>query len=402
MFWVLSVILDDIEFDFSRSRSAIMDSVAGRELLGQARSAAGQIDSIFFAHITEAIAWAQAPVIVNAAKAAHDRHVAEGFAEADVTTLEERFQDTKSLDTSPTAEDFLRRTVSASPRFTEIFFTDRSGFNVALTNPTSDFIQSDEKWWQNAWRQGVTIGDFEHDESAGTWSVAVAVRLDDPSTREPVGVMKAVMVTETIQKIADGAAEAVPGGRVRIATTKGVLIAEAVSGQERGLIANGEAVPMEWDDLTLPSAEGFAIHDDWLLSYARIGGSDIVAPAATRFFDLDWVVVLQQPIITIHNRIPVLDVIDDTLRSWQRMLAIGTVALVFLCAAIALTFAVSTARRYSNAVDMLRELAASAVQGRTASVIEIERPGEFVQLYAAVMELSRAYLSTLREDQQQR
>ena len=400
--WVLSIFLHGVEADFARSRGEIMDSVANGELLNQARSAAWQIDSFFVMQIGEAVAWAKAPVIVDAARAADERHVAEGFTEADVAAIEDRFREAKSLGTSPAAEAYLRRAVSASPYFAEIFFTDRNGFNVALTNPTSDFIQSDEGWWQNAWSRGIAIGEFEYDDSANTWSVAISVRLDDPSTKEPVGVMKTVLAVEPVQRIADRTAEAILGGRVQITTKDGVLITAVTSGQDRRGVVNREVVPTGHDELASLPAEGFAVHGDWLLGYARTGGSDTYASVAARFSGFDWVVVIQQPVAMIHKRIPALDVIDDTLRNCRRMLEIGTTALVLLWVAITIAVAVGTGRRYSSAMGAVRKFAESAAQGRTASLAEIERPREIAQLYDAVKELSRAYLSPLRESRQQR
>ena len=400
-FWVLSILLDGAEADFARSRGAIMDSVAGRELLGRARSTAWQVDSFFVRHITEAMSWAAAPVIVGAARAAHERHVAEGFTEADVRVIEDRFRDAKSLGTAPATETYLRRAVSASPYFTEIFFTDRNGFNVALTNSAGDFIQSDEDWWKDAWSQGIAIGEFERDDSAGTWSVPISVRLADPATQEPVGVMRAVLAIEPIQKIADRTAEAIPGGLVWIVTKDGVLIAEAASGQDRGGTANRDVISTEQEAVSLV-AEGFAVHEDWLIGHARTGRPDTYAPIAARFSGFDWVVVVQQPVATVYRRIPALDVIDDTLRNWQGMLAIGTVSLVLCWIATTFAFAVGTARRYSDAIKTARELAESAEQGKTVSVAEIEHPREIAQLYDAVKELSRVYLLDRRESRQQR
>ena len=403
-FWVLGTLLDGIEADFARSRGAIAENIARGGLAGQARSTARQIDSFFIERIAEAVAWAKAPVIVGAARAAHQRHVAEGFAEADVAALEDRFRDAKSLGISPQADAYLRRAVSASPYFAEIFFTDRSGFNVALTNPTSDFVQSDEGWWQNAWSQGLAVGEVEYDASADTWSVDISVRLDDPATRNPVGVMKTVLAIEPIQKMADRATEAIPDGRVLVATGEGALIAETESGHDRERIMNREVILTGQDEPALRSAAGaepagFVVDGDWLSGYARTGGPDTYASIAARFSGFDWIVVLQQPAAAIHERIPTLGVIEDTLRGWRRMLAVGTAAVMLICAATALALAAGTARRYSDAAAAVRKLAENAARGIAAGSTEIERPREIAQLNDAVSKLSRAYLSTQRGKQ---
>ena len=59
----------------------------------------------------------------------------------------------------------------------------RLGYNVAPTNPASDFIQSDEGWWLAAWSHEIAVGAVEYDDSAGVWSLDIAIRIDDPAVR---------------------------------------------------------------------------------------------------------------------------------------------------------------------------------------------------------------------------
>ena len=74
----------------------------------------------------------------------------------------------------------------------EIFVTNRYGANVAQSNITSDYRQSDERWWQHAMRDGQFVGDAEFDESSGEFAIEVCVRVDDEK-QEPLGVMKVVL-----------------------------------------------------------------------------------------------------------------------------------------------------------------------------------------------------------------
>ena len=41
----------------------------------------------------------------------------------------------------------------------EILLTEANGYNAITTQRTSDFVQSDEAWWQNAWRDGLSTAD---------------------------------------------------------------------------------------------------------------------------------------------------------------------------------------------------------------------------------------------------
>ena len=177
---------------------------------------------------------------MEAARSAHGRHVAEGLTEAPIEAVEARFRIQKSLGSAPQADTYLRQQIAASPYFAEVFFTDRNGYNVALTNPTSDFVQSDEGWWQSAWSRGLSVGEIEYDDSAGVWSTDISLRIADPDSEQPLGVMKTVLAIEPVQRVADRTAQTIAGGRVQVATGRGVLIAETSSGHARERIMNPE------------------------------------------------------------------------------------------------------------------------------------------------------------------
>ncbi len=74
---------------------------------------------------------------------------------------------------------------------------------MALTNPTSDFVQSDEEWWQRAWSSGLSVGEIEFDESAGVLGLDLSVRIQDPGTGASIGVLKAVVSIRFVQAFAD-------------------------------------------------------------------------------------------------------------------------------------------------------------------------------------------------------
>ncbi|MFT5112314.1 MAG: methyl-accepting chemotaxis protein PixJ [Parasphingorhabdus sp.] len=94
--------------------------------------------------ISDAVVWASAPVVIEAARRAASAHEDAGLSVLSIDDVEARFQERKSLDVSPSANAYLTQQVERSQHFGEIFFTDKNGFNAALTNPTSDFVQRDE------------------------------------------------------------------------------------------------------------------------------------------------------------------------------------------------------------------------------------------------------------------
>jgi len=89
-----------------------------------------------------------------------------------------------------------------NPGFPEIFVTDSKGLNVGQTNKTSDYYQADEKWWIDAYADGVGKsyhGDIEYDESAQSESVSLYVPVIG-SEGKVVGIIKAVMDIRAIER----------------------------------------------------------------------------------------------------------------------------------------------------------------------------------------------------------
>ncbi|MDD7983938.1 ATP-binding protein [Lentisphaera marina] len=83
--------------------------------------------------------------------------------------------------------------------FGEVFLTNRYGVNVSQSHLTTDFIQSDELWWQMAMKNGTYIGDVAYDKSSQLYSVDLCFKILNKE-KEPIGVLKAVL---NIQEIID-------------------------------------------------------------------------------------------------------------------------------------------------------------------------------------------------------
>ncbi len=403
-FFLLAYHLDIIETSFARSRDAVTNDIARTDLVARATNTASQIDTFLVSRITEAKAWASSRVVVEAARSAHTRHAAEGFAKISAAELEKKFRIQKSLGISPEADSFVRQQVAASPYFAEIFFTDSNGFNVALTNPTSDFIQSDEGWWKRAWSQGISVGEVEYDDSAGVWSVDISVRIDNPADKKPIGVMKTVLAIEPIQKIADRAAQSIPGGRVQVATGRGALIAETASGHARERIMNGDVNVQEQGEPSVRAGfggeqTGFSTDPEWLAGYARTGGRETYATTVNRFAGFDWIVILQKPIAAIHEPIATLRGIEDALRDWRLILAFALGGMVLLSSVLAIGVAVGAARRYATALGAVTEMAERSAQGERVSPAVIRNPEEIVRVNDAVHRLSQVFTGS-REKRQ--
>ena len=399
-YFFLAYHLDIVESSLIQSRNTLTTDIAGSDLRARADGAARQLDAFLFERMLEAKSWASAATVVDAAIAAHARHAAMGLTEASLEVVEARFRIRKSLDTAPRADAYLREQIAASPYFAELFFTDRNGYNVALTNPTSDFVQSDEDWWQSAWSHSMSVGEIEYDDSAGVWSVDISFRIDDPQTEQPVGVMKSVLAIEPVQQVADHTALGIPGGRVQITTGRGVLIAETHSGHARERIMNPSVNVQERGEPSARAAfggerAGFAVDDVWLTGYARTGGRDAYAGVGERFSGFDWIVILQRPVGGITDLLTALTSIDDALHDWRRMLMLCLGAMGVVSLLVAVQLAAGTARRLASSMHSVREFAERTAAGEVVAPAVIERPEELAQVNEAVRHLSHSFVTVL-------
>ena len=139
---------------------------------------------------------ATSPEVVREMRQANQQAEAQGLVQQPIAALELKFKDTKLLTPNASLNNYLQQVVQNSD-VVEIFFTDRNGFNLAYSNPTSDFVQRDEAWWQTSKTAGKAIDEPEFDESANATIFAFSKAVKDPQTQELLGVIKAgIPVTE--------------------------------------------------------------------------------------------------------------------------------------------------------------------------------------------------------------
>jgi len=83
-----------------------------------------------------------------------------------------------------------------NPPFAELLVADERGRLIAASGKTSDYDQSDEFWWQRAMQLHpgeVLLTGLDFDESAGVFSLDIALPIRSADGGAPVGVLKAVL-----------------------------------------------------------------------------------------------------------------------------------------------------------------------------------------------------------------
>lgn len=131
------------------------------------------------------------PVVIQAVRNGSQEVDRSQLARLTIAQLEERFAKTKLLSSNSNLNNYLKTTAKISG-IAELFFTDKNGFNIAYSNPTSDFVQRDEQWWQKGKSDRQWIGNIDFDRSANTFSIDLSQAIVDPESGQFLGVIKAV------------------------------------------------------------------------------------------------------------------------------------------------------------------------------------------------------------------
>jgi len=381
----LSRLIQEADRGLEESRAELLDKVVGANLSATANRVVQQLDGFMLERISDAVTWASAPNVVNAAREAAALHAEHGIANLPIEEVEAQFQAEKSLNLFPATDKYLRTQIANSLHFGEVFITDEFGYNVSLTNPTSDFVQSDEGWWQTAMDNGISVGDVEFDASAGIWSIDISVRIDDDQTGKRLGVMKSVLGVSLIQEVADRRAKEVSGGSVTVLNNQGSLLAETASRHAEDRIMSEEVNLKTEGNATIQGAindtgTGYALGSDSVLGYARSAGVELYGNVVQGFNGFDWLVLVQQPTQVALAPIRNLSKVQSDLAASRKntLLVIGV--SIGVIALIALVMASLLARGIINPLNELKEAAERVAKGDTSRTVNIQSNDEIEDL----------------------
>lgn len=145
--------------------------------------------NIFFNSLELASVLATNPLIINAANDASEQATQQRLNQQSIAEVEKKFASNKLLTVNQTLNNYLKN-ITQEYKIAEVFFTDANGYNVAYSNPTSDFVQRDEQWWQEGKANKVWFSGAVFDESTKVNSIEYARAIIEPSTGKFVGVIK--------------------------------------------------------------------------------------------------------------------------------------------------------------------------------------------------------------------
>jgi methyl-accepting chemotaxis protein PixJ len=320
------------------------------------------------------------PPVIDFANTAAQEAELIGLTQEPVEQAEQRFGSTKLvLDNG--MNDYVSR-ASQVGQFVEFSVTERYGFNIAYDRQPSDFVQSDEGWWQQAKDGNSPVIELGFDSSTNTASVALTQAIADPNTGEFLGAVRGVLPasyfnralqalgnaalsgSEQVQILAptaDGnaialstltaqgssdSAEVLGGDTVKQQVANLVARSQATSTQSPGGTLVVEAVANQDGDRTLLTN---AVADGRLYSLATIPGTNWVAVASVD-----------------------QSATDGSGRGWVLLFA----SLFVIMGGVAAAIATHLARRLSGTMTQLTQVAEQVAAGNLNVYAEAKGPAE--------------------------
>jgi methyl-accepting chemotaxis protein len=310
---------------------------ADRRLAGVADRSAWLIALYLRDRRDEVFIVAGSPVLAGAARAGSALAQQRRLTTQTTAELERAFEATRSLDADPPARAYLR-TVAQQADLAEVFVTEEHGYVVASSERTSDFVQSDEEWWQRAMRGETWVSDATYDSSAASVVVEIATAVTSESGQR-LGAVKAAVDLRRL----------------------GVLVAAADTTSTTEVIDRSGRLVVGGSGASLQSLAWVPPPSSDAVTFASIGtGRTAERAALARVPASNWRVVVRQPEAVLYR----------TLRAAQRAILIATIVLL-----AGLFAGVSSAgswlqRRLAHPVAALAD-AATAVAGGDLSM-EVE------------------------------
>jgi methyl-accepting chemotaxis protein len=251
----------------------LIDPEVERQLRERASAVAAVTDATVQGAVRDLEMLVISPAVIDAATSGAARARQLGLDRVSLGEAERRMAETRSLRIDPDVDRHLAGVVERS-LFAELFVTDRSGLVVAGSGVTTDFVQSDEAWWQEAFSGLAHVSGVELDESTGTVSVSISWPVTG-SGGAVVGVVKGVLdlgrLRPNLNQLAQG------WGYVQVVDEGGRLISDP-----------------DADNLLEPHPDPAALAGTGVLRSRSRAGEPIVG-MARRTFDNRWQVVYWVP-----------------------------------------------------------------------------------------------------------
>ncbi|MDP3773459.1 MAG: methyl-accepting chemotaxis protein [Gemmatimonadales bacterium] len=329
-----------------RVAKGYLQSDADRRLADIAQRTSSLIAQYMRERRSELELLASTPTVVAAAEAADAQAAQQGLPLNTIDQLERRFTATRSLEVDPVAKAFLRAAVDRSD-FAELFFTESHGYNAVTSEATSDFVQSDEEWWQRAMQTGWYQSEPTYDESARVVSLQMAAPIVARGTQRRVGVFRGTFDLDRLSRLV-ASSDAGAGAAVQVVDQFGKLIVGGDSTQLLKLLP--EAPSLTFADTVSFTTVQDAEHGTERTATARVGSAR-------------WWVVVRQPAERIY----------ESVNAIGKLILVVAITLGVLVVFALFGLGAWLNRRVTKPVERLAAAASAVAQGDLAVDLELTR-----------------------------
>lgn len=166
-------------------------------LTQQAVMGAQAIDLVIFEKFRLLDTLAASPTVQTAVRQGAQQAQTNDLSGRSQSQLETQFAASRRLSPNPQLDTYLQHVAEVGD-FSELIVTERNGFNIAYSQITSDFVQRDEPWWQQARQDRRWVGEPGVDRSTDTFSLELSYAILDPRSQTFLGVIKAGVAVRSV------------------------------------------------------------------------------------------------------------------------------------------------------------------------------------------------------------
>ena len=339
------------------SRSELTQETIAANHAEQARLVLARMDSFVDERLSDVIDWSRSDMVVDTAGAAYPELTE--ISEWPSTLVDSRFDPAFRLDQSGRADRWLDQQIGDRDTFVGAIITNANGLTVGAAQAPPDFTNDDQEWWLRAWNDGAYVGPVETADISGVSSFDVAVRITDPATNQPVGVVRGSVSIAALQPLADEFNDATIGREVRVLTADGLLLAETSTNHDPDRISTRPTFESSHDEaydsaLADAAPTGYLILDDVIGGYSRTSRTRAVSRLDTDVASPSWVAFVEQPASAALEPLSGLESLRSDLGTTTKLLTLVIAAMIIATLALAFLLARLLANRIVRPLNQLR------------------------------------------------
>lgn len=283
---------------------------------------------------------AAVPTVAAAAAAGQREAERRGLVGRPLAQLEAAMAQTRSLAVDPAADSYLRGVVRASD-FAELFVTESHGYVAATTNRTSDFVQSDEEWWQRAFAGQTYQSSAVFDSSAGVVSLELAAPIERAGAR--VGVIKGAFDVSRLARVVFGSSTR--GSDVQVVSADGRLVIDTDGVGALNLLPDAGLIPRaDSTSFATVSVDGRLER----VATRRVGGGE-------------WWVVVRRDAREVYAAVNVVG----------RLILVAAILLAALSVGALTGLGAWLNQRVTRPVERIADIASAVAQGDLGADVEL-------------------------------